>query len=106
MVEVSNIISSNKVQAVALSSVPCSQPEMKICKNDRVVSHKSNEMILPMQQGGLSIVALLKGCNFSNCNITFTGSGVSTEESKCKQASSYLAAELMEGISLEEFFSD
>ena len=84
LVEVSNIIISNKVQAAALSSVPCSQPKMEICKNDRVVSHKSNKMILPMQQDGPSIAALLKGCNFSNCNVTFTGSGVSTEESKCK----------------------
>ena len=53
-------------------------------------------MIIPMQQGGFSIAALLKDCNFSNCNVTFTGSSVSTEESKCKQASSYQAAELME----------
>ena len=89
LVEVSNNISSNKVQAAALSSVLCSEPKMEISKNDRVVSYKSNQMILPMQQGGPSIAALLKGCNFSNCNVTFTGSGVSTEESKCKQASSY-----------------
>ena len=87
LVEVSNIISSNKVQAAALSSVPCSEPKMEIRKNDGVVSKKSNEMILPMQQGGPSIAALLKGCNFSNCNVTFTGSSVSTEENKCKQAS-------------------
>ena len=105
MVEVTNIISSNKVQAAALSYVPCSEPKMEICKNDRVVSQKSNEMILPMQQGGPSIATLLKGCNLSNCNVTFTGSGVSTEESKYKQASPYQSAELMEGISLE-FFSD
>ena len=59
-----------------------------------------------MQQGGPSTAALLKGCNFSNCNVIFTGSSVSTEESKCKQASSYQATELMEDISLEEFFSD
>ena len=74
MVEVSNIISSNKVQATALSSVPCSEPKMEICKNDRVVSQKSNEMIIPMQQGGPSIATLLNDCNFSNCNATFTGS--------------------------------
>ena len=79
---------------------------MEICKNDRVVSQKFNGTIVPMQQGGSSIAALLKGCNFSNCNVTFIGSSVSTEESKCKQASSYQAADLMEGISLEEFFSD
>ena len=58
-------------------------------------------MIIPMQQGGPSIAAPLMGCNFSNRNVTFTGSSVSTEESKCKQASSYQAAELMEGISLD-----
>ena len=82
LVEVSNIISSNKVQAAALNSVTCSEPKMEICKNDRVVSQKSNETIIPMQQGGHSITALLKGCNFCNCNVTFTGSSVSTEESK------------------------
>ena len=75
MVEVSSIISSNKVQAAVLSSVPCSEPKMEICKNDRVVSQKSNEMIIPMQQGGPSIATLLKGCNFSKCNATFTGNG-------------------------------
>ena len=79
---------------------------MEICKNDRVVLQKFNRTIILMQQGGPSIVALLKGCNFSNCNITFTGSSVSTKESKCRQASSYQAADLLEGISLEEFFSD
>ena len=101
LVEVYNIISSNTVQAAALSSVPCSEPKMETCNNDRVVLQKSNEMIIPVQQGGPSIAALLKGCNFSNCNVTFTGSSASTKESKCKQASSYQAAELMEGISLD-----
>ena len=88
-----------------MSSVPCNEPKIEICKHDRVMSQRSNEMINPMQEGCPSIVALHKGCNFSNCNVTFTGSRVSTEESNCKQASSYQAAELMEGISLEEFFS-
>ena len=63
-------------------------------------------MIMPMQQGVPGILALLKGCNFSNCNVTFTGSSVSTEEGKAKQASSYEATELMEGISVKEFFSE
>ena len=70
------------------------------------MSQKSNKMIIPTQQGDPSITALLKGCYFSNCNVTFTGSSISTEEGKCKQASSYQAAELMEGNSLKEFFSD
>ena len=56
-----------------------------------------------MQQGVPGIAALLKGCNFSNCNVTFTGSSICTEESKGKQALSYEA--MMEGISVEEFFS-
>ena len=107
LVEVSNIISSNKVQAPAVSSVPCNEPKMEICKPDKVVSQKSNEIVIPMQQGVPGITALLKGCNFSNCNVTFTGSSISTKESKGKQASSsYQATELMEGISLEEFFTD
>ena len=58
-----------------------------------------------MQQGVPGIAALLKGYNFSNCNVTFTGSSICTEESKGKQALSYEAMELMEGISVEEFFS-
>ena len=80
---------------------------MKIYKPDKVVSQKSNETVIPMQQGVPGIAALLQGCNFSNCNVTFTGSSISAEESKGKQiSSSYQATELMEGISLEEFFSD
>ena len=59
-----------------------------------------------MQQGVPGITAFLKGCNFSNCYVAFTGSSISTEESKAKQALSYEATELMEGISVEEFFSD
>ena len=39
LVEVSNIISSNKVQAPAMNSVPCNEPKMEIilCKQDKVV---------------------------------------------------------------------
>ena len=62
---------------------------------------KSNKMIIPMQQGGANIAALLKGCNFSNCNVSFTGDSISTEKNKCKQALSYQAAELTEDISLQ-----
>ena len=69
------------------------------------MSQKSNETINPIQQGVPGIAALLKGCNFSNCDVTF--SSVSTEESKGKQASSsYQATELKEVISVKEFFSD
>ena len=53
LVEVSNIINSNKVQALAMSSVSCNEPKMEICKQDKVVSQKSNEMIIPMQQSFL-----------------------------------------------------
>ena len=48
LVEVSNIISSNKVQAPAMSSVPCNDPKMEICKQDKVVSQKLNEIVIPM----------------------------------------------------------
>ena len=34
-----------------MSSVPCNESKMEICKQDKVVSQKSNEMIIPMQQG-------------------------------------------------------
>ena len=105
--EVYNIISSNKVQAPAMSSVPCNESKMEIFKPDKVMPQNSNGTVIPMQQGVPGIAALLKGSNFSNHNVTFTGSSISTKESKGKQASSsYQATELMEGISLEEFFSD
>ena len=80
LVEVSNIISSNKVQAPAVSSFPCNEPKMDICKQDKVVSQKSHETIIPMQQGISGIAALLKDCNFSNCNVTFIGSSASTDK--------------------------
>ena len=90
-----------------MSSVPCNELKMEICKHDKVVSHKSNEMVIPMQQDVCGIAALPKSCNFSNYNVTFTGSSISTKDCKGKQASSfYQATELMEGINLEEFFSD
>ena len=40
LVEVSNIIRSNKVQPPAMSSVPCNEPKIEICKQDKVVSQK------------------------------------------------------------------
>ena len=120
MMEVSNIISStsDNVQAPILNSVPvsssisCNEPKMTIYSHDKAMSHgiiasqKSDEMIIPMQQGVPSIASVLKGCNFNNCFINFTGSTASTDESQCKYTSSYQTAKLMEGINIDELFDD
>ena len=112
LVEVSNIISStsDKVQvptissAPVLSSVPCNETKMTICRHDTAVSQKSDEMIIPMQQGVPNIGSVLKGCNFYNCVVNF--SSRSTDESYCNYALSYQAAELLEGINIDELFDD
>ena len=98
MMEVSNIISSTSdyVQVPILNSVPVSgsisynEPKMTICSHDKAMSHgiiasqRSDEMIIPMQQGVPSIASVLKGCNFNNCLISLTGSSASTDETQCK----------------------
>ena len=70
------------------SKILSNEPKMEICKQDEVMSQKSNEMVIPMQQGINGIAALLKCCNFSNHNVIFTGSSVT----------SYQATELMEAV--------
>ena len=71
-----------------------------ICRHDTAVSQKSDEMIIPMQQGVPSIESVLKSCNFNNCVVNF--SSRPTDESHCNYASSYQAAELLEGINIDE----
>ena len=110
--EVSNIISATdkvKVPMISsppsLSAVPCNDPKMTICRHDTTVSQKSDEMIVPMQQqGGPSITSVLKGCNFNNCVINFNSK--STDESQCKSTLPFQAADLLEGINIEELFDD
>ena len=103
MMEVSNIISStsDNVHIPILHSVPvsssisCNEPKMTIYGHDKamsdgiIASQKADEMIIPMQQGVTSIASVLKGYNFNNCFINFTGSSASTDESQCKYTSSY-----------------
>lgn len=49
----------------------------KVQAPDTVVSHTSNETIIPMHAARVpSMQHFLKGCNFSNCNETSTGSSV------------------------------
>ena len=69
------------------------------------IAQKSDGISFPVQPAVPGIASFLKGCNFSNCNVTFTASTASTNESqfKCK---SYAEAELLEGISIEELFAD
>ena len=112
LVEVSNIISStsDKVQVSTISSAPvlssilCNEPKMTICRHDTAVSQKSDEMIIPMQQGVPNIGSVLKGCNFNNYVVNF--SNRSTDKSHCNYASSYQAAELLEGINIDKLFDD
>ena len=106
MMEVSNIISStsDNVQAPILNSVPvsnsisCNEPKMTMYSHDKAMSHgiiasqKSDKTIIPMQQVVPSIASVLKGCNFNNYFIKFTGSSASTDESQCKYTSSYQTA--------------
>ena len=51
-----------------------------------IVLQKSDEMIIPMQQGAPRIASVLKDRNFNNFLINFTGSSISTDESQCKYA--------------------
>ena len=111
LIEVSNIISTtDKVKVPIISSPPalsvvsCNDPKVTICRHDTTGSQKSDELVVPMQQqSGPSITSVLKGCNFNNCVINFNSK---SDESQCKSTLPYQAADLLEGINIEELFDD
>ena len=85
----------------ALSSVP----KKYVQSYDTAISPKSDGIVCPLPPS-VPGTTFLKGCNFTNCNVTFIGSSIaSADQTPCKYTF-HEAAELMEGINIEELFED
>ena len=84
LLEVSNIISSttDNFEAPGASSALCNVPKMNnVQRHGTAIAQKSDGISFPVQPAVPGIASFLKGCNFSNYNVTFTASTASTNKS-------------------------